>query len=322
MSRRARILAALLATALLACGCEEIDVSGLVAPDAPTSVPTVTASSRYLQPPEDENRLGNLILDAYTAQGAAVRISDHTVAGMLLQAMNDPGRQFESQAGYPMDNILVIRDADNQEIARMTVSSDGDMVGRNENTMRYFNIPEWVYYQIEYYLWMKNASFYGAPLTWDPGKGDGALMLRIDSMLRVLLPQAYGYAEAYLTSFKLYGIGEGSYQTKVYLLVAYAGYARDGDAFKQLFKRVVPVTLTLYELSGQTWRYIAYQEPKTTAAAPSAITQSAVRAIFPYEHTVQAMDDLKDTQSLAGELTHKAQEWLRNHGLSGLTVSE
>jgi hypothetical protein len=84
------------------------------------------------------------------------------------------------------------------------------MVGRNEDTKRYFNIPEWVYYQIEYYLWIKNSSFYGAPLTWDPEKGDGALVLRIDSMLRTMLPQAYGYAEAYLTSYKLYGIREGS----------------------------------------------------------------------------------------------------------------
>ncbi len=84
----------------------------------------------------------------------------------------------------------------------------------------------------------------------------------------------------------------------------------------------MPVALTLYKLPGHTWRYIAYQEPKTAADAPNAITQPAVRAIFPYEYTAQAMDDLSDTKSFSEELTHKAQDWLRDHGISGLTVSE
>ncbi|MGI5878282.1 MAG: hypothetical protein ACOX7W_06705 [Christensenellales bacterium] len=317
--RFAGLLAALAAAALL-CGCGNIDVSGLVAPEAPTSIPTVTASASYHAPPEDDDRLGNLAIDVYTARGVKVRISDATAAGMLLQAMGDKSLRFESGAKVPMDNIVVLRDADNREIARMTVASDGDHIAQPEGESNFFTIPEWIYYQIEYYLWMKDASLYAKPLTWAPEDGDGPLMLRIETMLHTLLPQAYGYADAYVSSFKVYGIHESSYQVKVYLLVAYAGYIRDGDAFRQQFQRITPVALTLYRLPSNEWRYIAYQEPK--ASKEGKIEKSAVRAIFPFEYTEQAMEDLSDPGSLPDDLVHKARDWLRERGLGDLTIAD
>lgn len=310
--KRAWALIAIVAVLLLA-GCENIDVYALIEPPQTTTVPTVSRSANYAEPGPGEYRLGNLVLDLYPAQGGTVRLNDTDLASRAMEALNDPARRTGLTRKEPFGGVVVIRNTDDEELGRFSVSGEGDLLGRDEEG-NLFRLPAWIYYQMEYTLWQQQTGFHTASLQWDPEGDDAVLKLELPSLIMPLIVQANGYADAYCLTTKIYGVRPGTEQTKVYLLAGYAGYTLEGEGFRLTFRRITPVTLTFDKVKKNVWRLSSYQEPQDITSMAS------VRSILPYEYTVQAMEDMKDPAAMETELTRQATDWLRENGLAALPI--
>jgi hypothetical protein len=245
-------------------------------------------------------------------------MQEPVAAQLIMDAFSSERLQVQNAKGK-FNNKLEILDPDGKPRYSFSLSSDGQMLLKYTDGGKIFRMPEYIYYLLEETLWSYSGSLMDTLVKWQPDKGTALLELELPRLLKSAMLPAYGYAMAYFTEYKIYGVNTSVRNTaRVYLLVTYAGYDITGTTFSPSFLMTTPVTLTFKKAGGDYWQLTDLMQPPQTKLAKDLYTN--VRTIFPFGYMEDVMEDLKDTSFQVRDIVQLATEYLRDMGLNGLTV--
>jgi hypothetical protein len=313
---RAGTLLLAAAAVLLAAGCRQGGQPA--ATTAPPERPQVTAAPGKIAPPPVSNFMGYSIR-LEPARGSSIVLMEPVAAELIMGAFSSERLQVTDAEGTFANKLELLDEGGTPRYA-FELSSDGQMLLKYTGEGgRVFRMPEYIYNLLEENLWSYGGSLMEAPLSWQPSKGTALLELQLPRLIKAAMLPAYGYAMAYFTTYKIYGVNTSVRNTaKVYLLVTYAGYDIYGTAFSPTFIVTTPATLIFKTAGGNNWQFTSFLQPPQTKLKKDLFTN--VRTIFPYEYMDAVLADLADSAFQLRDIVRLATEYLRDAGLSGLTV--
>jgi hypothetical protein len=304
----------LLAALLSASGCSS---SNPAATATPPQRPEVTAApSKATAPPV--SRFEGYSLRIKPARGTGIVLREPVAAQLIMDSLQSERLQVKEEVGKFRNKVDVLGPDDSVQYA-FTLSSDGQLLMKYGDG-RIFRMPEYVYYLIERSPWNYGGSLVDEPLKWQPDKGTAQLELALPRLIGTAMQPAFGYAMAYFSAYKIYGVNTSARdKVKVYLLMTYAGYDVDGNRFAPVFLHTTPATLIFAKSGADTWELTELKRPPESKEKRNLYTD--VRTIFPYECMEAVMEDLgSGTPDQIKDIEQQATEYLNAVGLSGLTV--
>lgn len=308
----------LTAILLLAPGCNR--ASKPAATTAPPERPEITAAPGKAAAPPVE-RFTDYALRIKPATGPVITLKEPIAAQLVLDALQSERLEVKEKIGEFRATMDVLGPDGGKQYS-FTISSDGRALMRYSDG-KIIQMPEYVYYLIEETLWTYGGTLVETPLKWTPANGTTAqLELALPRLIKTAMLPAFGYAEAYFCSYKIYDTNTATRdKAKVYMLVTCAGYSARGKAFSPVFLYTTPATLIFTKSGADTWKLTALKQPPKTVEGGDLYTD--IRTIFPYECMEAVMADMKESVGAAEQtkdIVQQAIEYLNTVGLSGLTV--
>lgn len=289
--------------------------SGPVQATEPPERPQVTASPIKVAPP-DASRFAGYSLRLKPAVGPVVILQEPIGAQLVMDAFSSD-RLHVQDAICKFGNKLEVLDPSGAAKYKFTLASDGQKLLKSEDG-RVFHMPEYIYYLMEESLWSYGGSLMESTLKWQPDKGTALLELELPRLVDTAMLPAFGYASAYFSTYKIYGVNTSERDVaRVYLLLTYAGYDILSTSFTPNFMYTTPVTL-IFKKMNNVWKLTGFKQPPVTKEKKDLYAN--IRTIFPYDYMDAVLDDLKDTSGQVNDIARQATEYLNDMGISGLTV--
>lgn len=327
MNRLRRWWAALLCIALaLSAGCSAKSASSAdpTATPTPTPAPRVTAAPGKVAAPAVQ-RFAGYVVRVKPVKGPQALLTEPIAAQLLLDA-SVTARLQVSDAVAKFDNDIEVYDPNSTTKYHFKAASDGQLLMRNDQG-HVFRMPEYIYYLLEQKLWEVGGSLKTGVLTWQPESGSTQqLETELPRLIKAAMLPAYGYALGYFCSYKIYGLNTTTKDTvKVYMLLCYMGYdvdATKGSAFLPLFTHTSAAQLVFTRIRGNTWQFADLRLPVTPKDVNKDTTYASIRKVLPFEDMDAYDADIKDTSALTKDIVRQATDFLRENGLTGLTIGD
>jgi hypothetical protein len=317
MIKLKRMAAAALSALMLATAAGCSGGSGPASTTAPPERPQVTAAPDKVAPPEAVDFTG-YSLKIKPAQGREVILQEPVAAQLIMGAFSS-GRLRVADAKGKFNNKIDLVDPDGKSKYSFALTSDGQTLLKYAGDGRVFRMPEYVYYLIENNLWTYGGSLMDTQIKWKAGTDIMALELQLPRLIKSAMFPAFGYAMAYFTTYKIYGVNTATRNVaKVYLLITYAGYDIYGENFSPSFLYTTPVTLIFAKTGSDMWKLTELKQPPKAKTKKDLYT--SVRTIFPYDYMEDVLADLSDADLQTKDIVSLATEYLNEVGLSGLNV--
>lgn len=301
---------------LVASACKQ---SGPAQTTEPPERPQVTAAPEKVAPP-DAKRYEGYSLRLKPVHGPEVILQEPIGAELVLDAYASDRLQVKD-AICKFGNRLDVLDPTGAVKDKFTLASDGQMLIKAANG-RVFYAPEYIYYLLEESLWTFRGSLIESPMKWQPSADTTLLELDLPRLIKTSMLPAFGYANAYFTSYKIYGTNTSERDVaKVYLLLTYAGYDTRGTAFSPNFLYTTPATI-IFKKIDNVWQLTGFRQPPEPKEKKDRFSYTNVRNIFPYEQMEAVMEDIKKDDGQVGDIVRQATEYLNKLGISGLIVDK
>lgn len=306
-------LVALILFVVMAAGCNPQATAEPIA--TPVKRPDVTAAPEKNAAPPVERYIGYTVR-VKPAHGPELLLAEPIAAQLILDAFTTQRLHVEGATGR-FDNRLEVLNPQGEAEHAFSFSSDGEMLMRYGDG-RTFHMPEYIFYLLEDNLWSYGGTLMQDASKWKPDEGTAVLELELPRLIKTALFPAFGYAEAYFASYRIYGVNTSTRNVaKVYVLLTFAGYRLNEGYFSPAFLHTTPATL-IFDKEGAAWRLTALKRP---AKAPDkSQLYNTVREIFPYDYMEDVLADLKDPTAQVRDIVRQATEYLNEIGISGVTV--
>ncbi len=308
---------ALAAMILLAPGCSRTKKPA--ATTAPPERPELTAAPGKAAAPSVE-RFNDYALRIKPVSGPVITLKEPIAAQLVLDALQSERLQVKEKIGEFKATMDVLEPDGNKQHS-FTIASDGRTLMRYSDG-KIIQMPQYVYYLIEETLWTYGGTLVETPLKWTPANGTTQLELALPRLIKTSMLPAFGYAEAYFCSYKIYDVNTATRdKAKVYMLITCAGYSVKANTFTPVFLYTTPATLLFSKSGTDTWKLTALKQPPKTVEGGDLYTD--IRTIFPYECMEAVMADMDESTGAAEQIkdiVQQATEYLNTVGMGGLTV--
>ncbi len=318
-------LSALLAGALAGCASSDPQASPTATATATApAVPQVTAAPGKVAAPQVQ-RFHGYEARLKPVKGPRSQLSEPIAAQLMLDA-SVTQRLNVPNAVAKFGNDIEVYDPNSDASYHFQIASDGQLLMRADDG-HVFRMPEYIYYLLEQRLWEVGGTLKEGTITWQPESGSTELLeTELPRLIKTAMLPAYGYAMGYFCSYKIYGLNTSNKDSvKIYMLLMYMGYDIDdtkGAAFLPEFSHVSAASLTFKRLRGNTWQLAELRLPVTPKEVNKDTTYASVRKVLPFEHMDAYEADIKDTSALTKDIVRQATEFLRENGLTGLSIGD
>ena len=313
------LLAMLIAAlALSAASCAVLGL--LPDPAALPEWPKVTAAPGKIPPPS-VSRFEGYSVRIKPVKGPEVVLTEPIAAEQLMDAFNTERLKVDGAIGK-FDNRVDILDQSDEVRYSFAVASDGQLLVKSGS--KAFRMPEYIYYLLEQRLWELGGSLVSGTISWQPEKKDTKMLeTELPRLIKTSMFPAYGYALTYFASYKIYGVNTEVKDTaKLYMLLMYAGYDVQGNAFIPRFTQTGPATLIFKRLRADKWQLVDFRLPVEPKDHTKQAVYDSIRRVFPYEYMEPVAGDMKDTTALNKDIIRQATDYVREQKLPGLSIGD